>query len=209
MRMGFWIKAFAVVPVLCLAGLSAAAHQQTGDPVADAARKAREAKKDTTKPKKVYTDDDVKSAPTPAAPAAAPVDATGTTASTAAPAPGDATKSTAAVKTGDATAKTGEATPTEDPNGESAWRKKFQAQRDKIAKAEKELDLLGRELEKAQVEYYPDPQKALKQQNTRADINAINAKIDAKRKEIDQLRQGLDDLEDQLRKSGGDPGWAR
>jgi len=209
MRVRFWVKASVMVPVLCLAGLSAAAHQQTGDPVADAARKAREAKKDTTKPKKVYTDDDVKSAPTPAAPAAAPVDATGTTASTAAPAPGDATKSTAAVKTGDATAKTGEATPTEDPNGESAWRKKFQAQRDKIAKAEKELDLLGRELEKAQVEYYPDPQKALKQQNTRADINAINAKIDAKRKEIDQLRQGLDDLEDQLRKSGGDPGWAR
>jgi hypothetical protein len=210
MRMGIWIKAFAVVPVLCLAGLSAAAHQQTGDPVADAARKAREAKKDTTKPKKVYTDDDVKSAPqTAAAPAAAPVDASGTTASTAAPAAGDATKSTAAVKTGDTAAKTGEATPTEDPNGESAWRKKFQAQRDKIAKAEKELDVLGRELEKAQVEYYPDPQKALKQQNSRADINAINAKIDAKKKEIDQLRQGLDDLEDQLRKSGGDPGWAR
>jgi uncharacterized coiled-coil protein SlyX len=214
MRVRFWIKAFAVVPVLWLAGLPATAHQQgssqqqTGDPVADAARKAREAKKDTTKPKKVYTDDDVKSAPAPAAPAAAPVDASGTTASTTAPAGGDVTKSTAAAKTGD-TAKSGEATPTEDPNGESAWRKKFQAQRDKIAKAEKELDILGRELEKAQVEYYPDPQKALKQQNTRADINAINAKMDAKRKEIDQLRQGLDDLEDQLRKSGGDPGWAR
>jgi len=209
MRMGFWIKAFAVVPVLCLAGLSTAAHQQTGDPVADAARKAREAKKDTTKPKKVYTDDVVTRAPPRAPPAAAPVDATGTTASTAAPAAGDAAKSTAAVKTGDATAKTGEATPTEDPNGESAWRKRFQAQRDKIAKAEKELDILGRELEKAQVEYYPDPQKAMKQQNSRADINAINVKMDAKRKEIDQLRQGLDDLEDQLRKSGGDPGWAR
>ena len=213
MRLRLCAKAFAMVPVLCLAGLPAAAHQQgasqqqTGDPVADAARKAREAKKDTTKPKKVYTDDDVKSAPTPAAPAAAPVDASGTTASTAAPAAGDATKSAAAVKTGEA--KTAEATPTEDPNGESAWRKKFQAQRDKIAKAEKELDLLGRELEKAQVEYYPDPQKALKQQNSRADINAITAKIDAKRKEIDQLQQGLDDLEDQLRKSGGDPGWGR
>lgn len=213
MRLSLWVKVFAMVPALCLAGLPAAAHQQgssqqqTGDPVADAARKAREAKKDTTKPKKVYTDDDVKSAPTPAVPAAAPVDANGTTASTAAPAAGDATKSTAAVKSGEA--KTGEATPTEDPNGESAWRKRFQAQRDKIAKAEKELDLLGRELEKAQVEYYPDPQKALKQQNTRADINGITAKIDAKRKEIDQLQQGLDDLEDQLRKSGGDPGWGR
>jgi predicted RNase H-like nuclease (RuvC/YqgF family) len=200
MQMRFWIKGFAIVPVLCLAGLSAAAHQQgssqqqTGDPVADAARKAREAKKDTPKPKKVYTDDDVKKS--------APADASGATTATAVQATGEAAKSTEAVKTGGATT-------TEDPNGEAAWRKRFQAQRDKIAKAEKELDVLGRELEKAQVEYYPDPQKAMKQQNSRADINAINAKIDAKRKEVDQLRQGLDDLEDQLRKSGGDPGWGR
>jgi chromosome segregation ATPase len=195
MRVKFWMKAFLIVPALCLAGLSAAA-QQTGDPVADAARKAREAKKDTTKPKKVYTDDDIKrSAPEQAAPSAATSDASGKAAGTTAQATG------ASAKAGDE--------PKEDPNSESAWRKRFQAQRDKIAKAEKELDILGRELEKAQVQYYPDPQKAMAQQNTRADIIAINAKIDAKKQELDHLKQGLSDLEDQLRKSGGDPGWAR
>ena len=195
MRVKFWMKAFLFVPALCLAGLSAAA-QQTGDPVADAARKAREAKKDTTKPKKVYTDDDFKkSVPEQAAPSAATSDASGK----------------AAGATGQATGTSGKAgdEPKEDPNSESAWRKRFQAQRDKIAKAEKELDILTRELEKAQVEYYPDPQKAMQQQNTRADINSINAKINAKKQEMDQLKQGLSDLEDQLRKSGGDPGWAR
>ena len=204
MQVKLWMKAFIIVPALCLAGLSAAAQQQgssqqqTGDPVADAARKAREKKKDAAKPKKVYTDDDVKrSTPVPeAAATSAPANAGGTEAAKTAQVAGDA-------------AKGGDATKTEDPNSEAAWRKRFQAQRDKIAKAEKELDILGRELEKAQVEYYPDPQKAMKQQNSRADINAINAKIDAKRKEVDQLRQGLDDLEDQLRKSGGDPGWGR
>src|SRR6266404_6474942 len=141
MRVKFWMKVFFIVPALCLVGPSAAA-QQTGDPVADAARKAREAKKDTTKPKKVYTDDDIKGS----APASAENPTT-------AQATGDATRA------GD-TAKTGEA-PKEDPNGEAAWRKRFQAQRAKIAKAEKELDILTRELEKAQVEYYPDPQKAM------------------------------------------------
>jgi len=191
------MKAFFFVPALCLAGLSAAA-QQAGDPVADAARKAREAKKDkdTTKPKKVYTDDDFKkSVPEQAAPSAATNDASGK----------------AAGATGQATGASGKAgdEPKEDSNSESAWRKRFQAQRDKIAKAQRELDILGRELEKAQVEYYPDPQKAMQQQNTRADINAINGKIDAKKQELDQLKKGLDDLEDQLRKSGGDPGWAR
>ncbi|HUC52467.1 MAG TPA: hypothetical protein VMR90_00370 [Candidatus Cybelea sp.] len=196
MRMKFWMKSFLFVPALCLAGLSPAAHaqdssQQTGDPVADAARKARETKKDASKPKKVYTDDDLKkSTPEPAA---------------ANPATGSAT--------GAATASTGQtaggATKADDPNSEAAWRAKFKDQHDKIAKAEKELDLLQRELEKAQVEYYPDPQKAMTQQNTRQDINDKTAKIDAKKKEIDQLKQALGDLEDQLRKAGGDPGWAR
>jgi peptidoglycan hydrolase CwlO-like protein len=47
------------------------------------------------------------------------------------------------------------------------------------------------------------------EQNTRKEVNDKLAKIDAKKQEITQLKQGLDDLEDQLRKSGGDPGWAR
>src|SRR5260370_15379972 len=49
----------------------------------------------------------------------------------------------------------------------------------------KELDILGRELEKAQLEYYPDPQKALREQFDRADINKKTAKIDSKRQELD------------------------
>jgi chromosome segregation ATPase len=104
---------------------------------------------------------------------------------------------------------TGNATKGDDPNGEAAWRRRFKDQHDQIAKAEKELDILGRELEKAQLEYYPDPQKAMKEQNSRAEINDKTVKIDAKKKEIAQLKQALDDLEDQLRKAGGDPGWAR
>jgi chromosome segregation ATPase len=196
MRVRLWIKASMIVAALCMAGLLAAAlqqgssEQQTGDPVADAARKAREKKKDAPKPKKIYTDDDLKkSAPAPdAAASSAPGNASGTAATT--PQAGDAPK-------------------TADPNSEAAWRKRFKDHRDKIAKAEKELDILGRELEKAQLEYYPDPQKAMTQQNSRAEINAMSAKIDAKKKELDQLKQELDDLEDQLRKSGGDPGWAR
>jgi chromosome segregation ATPase len=202
MRVRFWMNALVMVPALSLPGFAAAAQQQsssqrTGDPVADAARKARESKKDAPKPKKVYTDDDLK----PAAPEPAP-------------ASGAASATQATGQGADAAGKSGEKaesedSPKEDPNSEKAWRKRFQVQRNKIAKAERELDILNRELEKAQVEYYPDPQKAMAQQNTRADINEKQAKIEAKKKELEQLRQGLDDLEDQLRKSGGDPGWAR
>jgi len=191
------MNALVVVPALCLTGLSAAAQQQdtsqqqTGDAVADAARKARESKKDAPKPKKIITDEDLKKS-TPQADAGA------------SPTPRNAGETASAT-----TQAAGDATKDDDPNGETAWRKRFQDHRDQIAKAEKELDILGREAQKAQVEYYPDPQKAMTQQNSRADVNAINAKIDAKKKELDQLRQGLDDLVEQLRKSGGNPGWAR
>ncbi len=209
MRVKFWMKVFLVVPAMCLVGLSAAARpqdssqQQTGDPVADAARKAREAKKDAPKPKRVITDDDLKtSGPrSDLAPASAPVDATGATTTTTGQAAGNATKPGDTAKPGDA--------PKEDPNSEKAWRARFKDAHEKIAKTEKELDILGRELEKAQLEYYPDPQKAMAQQNSRADVKEKQTKIDAKKKNLDQLRQALSDLEDELRKSGGDPGWAR
>jgi hypothetical protein len=207
MRVRFWMKAFVIVPALCLLGLAAFAQQQgssqqqSGDPVADAARKARESKKDAPKPKKVYTDDDLK--PATPEPAPAPTTASGGANGTQATGQGAGT----GAKAGDKAEN--EDTPKEDPNSEKAWRKRFQVQHGKIAKAERELDVLSRELEKAQVEYYPDPQKAMTQQNTRADINEKQAKIDAKKAELAQLKQGLNDLEDQLRKSGGDPGWAR
>jgi hypothetical protein len=188
--MRIWMKGLILVPALCIAGIPGVAQpqdasQQTGDPVADAARKARESKKDVPKPKKVWTDDDLKKT--------AP----------------DAVSTVGTAPTGTAVQTTGNPAKGDDPNGEAAWRAKFKEQHDRIAKAEKELDILQRELEKAQLQYYPDPQKAMKEQNSRADINEKAAKIDAKQKEIAQLKQGLDDLEDQLRKAGGQPGWAR
>ncbi|HEY2545016.1 MAG TPA: hypothetical protein VGI46_03030 [Candidatus Acidoferrum sp.] len=201
-----WFVGSMVLAGLGLMALPAAARQQqetssgqqqTGDPVADAARKAREQRKTAPKPKKVYTDDDVKPA-TPADKAAAAQDGQ--------PAAGQA----AADKGQGAAANgTGAAGGSDKDDPATMWRKRFQEQRDKIATAEKELDILQREAEKAQVQYYPDPQKALTEQYTRKDINDKDAKIDAKKQEIANLKQQLSDLEDELRKSGGDPGWAR
>jgi cell division protein FtsL len=47
------------------------------------------------------------------------------------------------------------------------------------------------------------------EQNTRNEINEKNAKIEQKKQDIANLKQQLSDMEDELRKSGGDPGWAR
>jgi len=199
-----WLAASVLSAGLCFAALPARAQQQqqqssgqqTGDPVADAARKAREQQKTAPKPKKVYTDDDVK----PATPSSEGATATGQT-------PGGAQAASGSGQ-GAATSAGGGAAGKAD-DAETAWKKRFQEQRNKIAAAEKELDILQRESEKAQVQYYNDPQKALNEQLTRKDINDKNAKIDQKKQEIANLKQQLSDLEDELRKSGGDPGWAR
>lgn len=171
------------------------AAQQSGDPVADAARQAREAKKNAPKPHKVYTDDDV-SRPKPAPPA---TPAPGTPAA----APPGSAATTSANPAGAASAAD------QDAKTEAAWRQRFKNQRDKIARAEKELDVLQREEEKSQIQYYPDPQKAMNEQYTRKEINEKRDKIEAKRQEIAQLKHGLSDLEDDLRKAGGDSGWSR
>lgn len=187
---------------LTLASSAAIAQQDpsqagTGDPVADAARKAREEKKTAPKPKKVFTDDDIASKPA--------VDV---------PAPSQTLPSS--IESGDLTpqvkapvSKTDISEKKEDPNSEAAWRKRFAAQRRKIADAEEALSVLQREAEKADLQYYPDPQKALREQYTREEINAKNEKIAEKKKEIADLKQQLSDLEDQLRTAEGDPGWAR
>ena len=200
MRVNWWSRGSVIAAALCLAGLGANAQQQSsaqqssGDPVADAARRAREEKKNAPKPKKVFTDEDVNhSVATPATAPANPPSADNSTGATAA--------------TGEQ--KTDDTTKPEDANSEATWRKRFKAQHDKIAKAETELNVLQREEEKGQVQYYPDPQKALTQQNTRGDINERASKIAAKKQEIAELKQAMDDMEADLRKAGGDPGWAR
>jgi hypothetical protein len=200
-----WRKAggyvLVILPVLGLGGIVAIARQQqqqsqqdssqqsTGDALADAARKAREQKKEEPKPKKVYTNDNIPGGGTAPAPTPAP-----------------ATEADAKDKN-----KTG-AQPAADKgpkNDEATWRKRFQEAREKLADAEKELDILQREEQKALVQYYPDPQKALSEQYSRKDISDYDTKIAAKKQEIDQLKQKISDMEDELRQAGGDIGWSR
>jgi DNA repair exonuclease SbcCD ATPase subunit len=203
MKLRKWLKLASLLTGFCLGAISGVAQpqgqqtssqQQSGDPVADAARKAREQQKAQPKPKKVYTEDDIP-------PRLGSTDSGSTT--------GQAANSEQAGAGNAQPAGGGTSAAGGKDDAETAWRKRFAEQRNKIAAAEKELDVLQRESEKAQVQYYNDPQKALMEQNTRKDINDKNAKIDQKKQEIASLKQQLSDLEDELRKSGGDPGWAR
>ena len=189
------VVAVAVLPSLAGQQQQDSSQQSTGDPVADAARKAREQKKkETVKPKRVITDDDVNHLVS-AAPVSGDAGAAATTEE-------GAKKPDAEGK--DATGKA--AKPEESP--ETKWRKQFRDAYANLDRTQRELDVLQREDNKAQVQYYNDPQKALAEQYTRKDINDKDAKIAAKKKEIAQIKQQISDMEEALRKSGGDPGWA-
>jgi chromosome segregation ATPase len=172
---------------------------QSGDAVADAARKAAQQKKDSPKPKKVYTDDDISTRKSD-------ISVVGQ-----APAPSADNKDQA--KSVDATSKSADGKDAtekkEDPNSESAWRARFGKLREKINATQDELDVLQREESKGSTQYFNDPTQALKEQYSRDEINQRAAKIDAKKKALAALKQQWSDLEDQLRAAHGDPGWAR
>jgi hypothetical protein len=161
------------------------------DPLVAAARKAREQKKDQAKPAHVFDNDNVPKAGGISAVGATPAEES---ADGSAPADGGAgdTKSGAS-----------------SPNDEKSWRDRFAKLRHKLDEDQADLDIMQRELGVLDVQYYNDPVKAMQQGYTRSDIDEKTAKIDAKKKQIEADGQAITDAEEELRKSGGDPGWAR
>jgi hypothetical protein len=94
-------------------------------------------------------------------------------------------------------------------NDEKGWRDLFKNLRSKQEQDEAELAIEQRELGVADVQYYSDPVKGMQQGLTRSDINDKTAKIENLKKRIEDDKQAISDAEDQLRKAGGDVGWAR
>jgi hypothetical protein len=166
----------------------APAPSQPAPSLADAARKAREAKKTEPKNTKVFTNDNIPDAGNINVVGA---DAAPTDGSAAAPPAPGAAKSTLAQE-------------------EQGWRDRFARARAKLARDQADLDILQREMGKLQLGFYPnDPVKQMQQDLTRSDIINQQAKIDKKQADIAADKAAISDLEDALRKSGGDPGWSR
>jgi hypothetical protein len=157
--------------------------------VADAARKARAQKKDSVKPAKVFTDDNVG-------------DIKGQISIVGAEPASPADSATA--KKDDAKS----ANASEGKKDEAYWQGKFAAARKLLADDTKEVDILQREFNLKQEQFYQDPTAAMKQQYSREDLDKTQSQIDAKKQAVEKDKQAISDLEDDLRRSGGEPGWA-
>jgi len=170
----------------------AARQDQNQESVADAARKARADKKAAPQAKMTIDNDNLGTL-------------TGTVSVVGeSPAPPD----DQAKKSDEKTAKApgaAEKTPVKD---ESYWRDKFAAANKKLADDQHELDIMQREFNLKQQQFYTDPMASLKQEYSRQDINDSKTKIDEKTAMIEQDKADISNLEDQLRQAGGDPGWA-
>lgn len=173
-----------------------AAPAQTApvDPLVAAARKAREQKKDQPKPARVFDNDNI--------PTHGGVSAVGSTPE------GESSEGGAAAEPGGDQAAGKTAAPPSG-NDEKAWRERFARLRKKMEQDQADLEIMQRELGVLDVQYYNDPMKGMQQGYTRSDINEKTAKIDEKKKQIEADQQALSDAEDELRRSGGDIGWAR
>lgn len=97
---------------------------------------------------------------------------------------------------------------------EQCWRAKFSAQREKIRTAERELDILQREYNLARTQYYQDPNQAVREQysNTTGggrELQALLGKMEQTRLNVERYRREFSQLEGELRRAGGPPGWSR
>lgn len=162
---------------------SMASSAPAQDSLAEAARRAREQRKEETKTPRVFTNDNI--------PTSGGISSIGT-------APGSSPAK------GTETGK-----PAASGSGEKFWRDKFATLRHKLEQDQHNLDLSQRELGTLNTQFYSDPNKELQQQLSRDDIDKKTAEIDKAKAQVDADQQAISDAEADLRKAGGDPGWAR
>jgi hypothetical protein len=181
----------ALFGTLMLSPALLGAGPQQDQSVADAARKAQAGKKPPAKPARVITNDNL--------------DAIKGTISVVGEQAAPAADQGSASQDKGKTAAPGEAKPP--ALGEAYWRKAFADARKKLADDTHELDILQREYNLKQTQYYSDPNTAMKEQFDRKDITDNKTKIDEKTAAVAQDKQAISDLEDTLRQAGGEPGW--
>jgi predicted RNase H-like nuclease (RuvC/YqgF family) len=97
----------------------------------------------------------------------------------------------------------------EEVHNEKYFRARLSELQGKLDLHKRELAVLQQKLNLNQMQYYNDPSKALQQEYTRGDITQLNQDIDDKKRLIADDEKAIEDLHDQLRREGGDPGWLR
>jgi len=190
MRRTFLLAIFG----LLMAGVTSAAAQSQdttseGTSLGEIARKVREQRaRNANASVKVYTNDDI-----PAGPA------------------GVRTPSTTPKPAGPGAESSGRSVSAGPTGGESHdaahYRQAMAKLRAKLDRDQRELAVLQQKLNLNQMQYYPDPNKTLRQEYSRSDINKLTEEVREKQNEIEADQKAISDLEIEVRRQGGDASW--
>lgn len=99
--------------------------------------------------------------------------------------------------------------PPASEHGEAYYRKQAEVLSTKLNLHQRELAVAQQKLSLAEPQYYADPNKALREQYSRGDINKLTQEIEDKKAQIADDEAALEDLRAQLERQGGDIGWLR
>lgn len=174
---------------LLAASIISAPEGAFGQSIADVARQER-ARREQARPAVVLTNETIARIPSTLTTAEAPAS------------PGE---DAAAVKAPAAEAP-GEAGPV---RNEQWWRTEFAAARAELKRSEDQVAVLQLELNRLNRDFLQRSDIYNREARLGAEIAAVNASMDAERQAADNARKKIAQLEDDLRRSGGLPAWAR
>ena len=92
---------------------------------------------------------------------------------------------------------------------EKFWRAAFQQARDELRRAEEKAAVLDLRLKELNTQMLRQSDVYNREYRLGPEIVSTQKQLEAERQTVEQAKKKLSDLEQDLRKSGGLPGWAR
>jgi hypothetical protein len=176
-----------------------------GQSLAELARREEARRKAISAPAKVYTNDNIRSGtPAPMAPVPSPTSASPS-------APASATSSATAANAPAAAAgpaKAGASPAAEEPKGEAHWKKRIQAERDALSRAQIFAEALQTRINALSADFVARDDPA-QRSVIATDRQKALTELDRVKQEIAQHTKGIAAIQDEARRAGVPPGWLR
>jgi hypothetical protein len=211
-------KIAAIILMLGLgAGFARAQDASNTESLGELARQLKAQRAKSHEKSKVYTNDDLEALPTLPEQSIAPPAATPATSEEAPPgAEAKADEQPGNEKSGkEADKESAKALPgqtAEEPHGEKYFRKQMAKLSGRLETDQRELDVLQQKLGQGQLMYYTNPTRGLYQESgptAMSDVHTLQDEVAQKQKDIERDQEAIENLREQLRHEGGDPGWIR
>lgn len=196
------IARIAALAMLVAWGVGVALAQDSpgSESLADLARQAKAQRAKSREKPKVYTNEDIAALPP------LPMSTTDI------PQGQPTAQSTTGNKAGNDARKTRPAEAGSEKNGEEYFRARMGKLEERLELDQREVTIFQQTLGQSRIMYYSDPLQGLLQSSgpmAGSDIRSEQDQIAKKQADVAADQAAIDNLQDELRREGGDPGWLR